>query len=77
MRHTRNEDQTELDLSAPGQTWPSADRFPHNFPGHTVRDQVWDDLTASKHPTLITGFTSLEWIAVTAVRWAEWRESFP
>ena len=62
MKHTRNEDQTELDLSRPRQTWPEADRFPHNFPGDTVREQVWSDLTQSKRPILITGYSSLEWI---------------
>lgn len=62
MRQTRKQEQTELDLSAPRRTWPSAERFPHNFPGDTVREQVWGDLTGSMRPTLITGYTSLEWI---------------
>lgn len=62
MRRTRNEGQGEMDLTARPRTWPDAARFPHNFPGDTVRKQVWHDLIASSRPTLITGFTSLEWI---------------
>lgn len=62
MRRKANEQQTELDLLATRATWPDADRFPHNFPGHTVRDQVWSDLTDARFPLLITGYSSLEWI---------------
>lgn len=61
MRKSRKQDQVELDL-AEKPSWPDSERFPHNFPGDTVREQVWGDLTASRRPLLITGYTSLEWI---------------
>lgn len=62
MARRHDEVQPELDLSGPVQPWPEAHRFPHNFQTDTVREHVWDDLTRSERPLLVTGYSSLEWI---------------
>jgi SNF2 domain-containing protein/helicase-like protein len=62
MGRHRNEDQGELDLSSTDKKWPEGRRFPHNFRRDTVGEHVWDDLTQSTRPLLITGYSSLEWI---------------
>lgn len=62
MGRKHDKDQSELDLSGPAQPWPDGHRFPHNFQRDTVREHVWDDLTQSARPLLVTGYSSLEWI---------------
>jgi SNF2 domain-containing protein/helicase-like protein len=54
--------QTRLEFDGPGARWPPADRFPHNFGSETVGQRVRADLTESREPLLVTGYTSLEWI---------------
>ncbi len=57
---TENNSQLGLELPEGEVRWPPHERFPFNFGGSTVGQQVIGDLSRSKRPLIITGYASLE-----------------
>lgn len=44
--------------------WPAPERFPVNHAQARLEDQVWNDLTTSGNPLLVSGFAEFGWRAV-------------
>ena len=57
------DDQVDVQAGIRGvDAWPDLDRFPYNFHKTRAESIILKDLTASKSPLIVTGFTSLDYI---------------